>query len=110
VILGIGHVKKVTIERHALWTVETCGGSLAVDSRRLACADSFNQSSLERGDDNAIVTGIGDEKAIGLLISQNLPRKSERQVTDAGAFQRQTQGCSFNSPRARNSAASLLIA
>jgi hypothetical protein len=37
------------------------------------------------------VTGIGDEQAIGLLISQNFPWKSERQVTDAGAFQGQTQ-------------------
>ena len=56
-------------------------GVIAVGLSAAAVADSIQKRSIEPGDDNAIMAGIGDKQAIAGLVGQDLARKTKRRAS-----------------------------
>src|SRR5256885_9242992 len=77
-VLSIGDVKRVAVERHSLRTGKAGRFERTADHAMHASADYVDQRPIKFGDHNAIMIRVGDEEAIRFLISQDFARKSER--------------------------------
>src|SRR2546428_8544977 len=90
-VLSIGDVELVTVERHSLRTEKAGRHERTADHALGASADYVNQSPIKFGDYDAVVVRISDEEPSSFLISQNFAGKCERQVANFRFFQHQLQ-------------------
>ena len=80
VVVGICHVQGVAIQGQALGLAELGVVGRPVDRTGPPIADNRDQPGVAHGvgptgDDNAIMIGIGDEKASAPRVGEHLPRK-----------------------------------
>ena len=77
-ILGIGDVKRLAIQHHALRSKERGAFERAVVGAVRSRADGFKQRAVQFCYDQAIVIRIGDEQPFALGVGQDFPRKRQR--------------------------------
>ena len=80
VVLGVGHVEQIAIERETLRPIEPRLQKNAVVVALQAGADRLDQLAAKRRDDNPVVIGIRDVKTIASSIRQDLARVEQRPI------------------------------
>ena len=91
VVLGVGDVEQIAIEREALRPIEARLRENAVVVALQARADRLDQLAVERRDDDAVVVRVGDEEAIRLLVGEDLAGIQQRPIGVAAALEIERQ-------------------
>ncbi|OPY90386.1 MAG: hypothetical protein A4E73_02523 [Syntrophaceae bacterium PtaU1.Bin231] len=81
VVVGIGDVQDLSVQGHALRIAEAGLGEGAVPEARLPAADQ--RIGLPAGkvvDDDAVMSGIGDEEPRRARVGEDLPREEQKRI------------------------------
>ena len=80
VVLGVGYVEGIAHQLHPLWVVEGRGGITAVCEALGAGSNCGLRLSVQIGDHDAVVVGVGDEQAVARAVGQNLAGEGQGRV------------------------------
>ena len=77
VVLGIRHVERLGVQRHALGRVELGRSVVAVGPANRPRADGGQQGAVASSDHNAVMSAIGHEQPPARLVRHDLARKPQ---------------------------------
>ncbi len=86
-VLGVGDIQFIPLQRDPLRPIELGGGIVAVGGSDLAGADGVEQTAVESGDHYAIMVAIGNEQPAARLVGDDFARESKRRLTRAEPFE-----------------------
>ncbi len=92
VVFGISHVEFVADQHGPLGVIEGRVGISSVLPTDRSAADRFLECSVESGDDNAVVVGVGDEQSAALVIGEHFAGELQRAGFQAMAFEIEADG------------------